>query len=61
MHIKLAFWSRAIHLFLPVTSILHARAQFGVGGPVRVWVGVWGLKVKAKQPTELNFNFGFGD
>jgi len=30
MHIKLAFWFRAIHVFLPITSILHARAQFGV-------------------------------
>jgi len=35
MHIKLAFWFRAIHLFLPITAVPHARAQFGVLDPSR--------------------------
>jgi len=25
MHIKLAFWFRAIHWFLPITAVPHAR------------------------------------
>ena len=69
MHIKLVFWFRAIHLLLPISSVPHARAQFGVCEDRCVCVGVDGV-YKLTQPTKrtdknqlgwgLKFNFGFG-